>query len=123
MRVFRVDRIKKLTLRHDTFAVPDDFDVHRYLAEETWFPARIQVRMRLSPRAARAALEEHASWDTMEEQPDGSLVVTFGAAELDWAARVALWYGPDVEVLEPQELRQRLAEWARAVSSLYSPDG
>jgi predicted DNA-binding transcriptional regulator YafY len=47
-------------------------------------------------------------------------VVTFGAAELEWAARVALWYGPDVEVLEPEELRQRVREWARAVADQYS---
>ncbi|MGD8968972.1 MAG: YafY family protein [Anaerolineae bacterium] len=123
LRTFRVDRIQELTLCRDTFEVPDDFDVHRYLAEETWFPARIQVRMRFSPKAARDALEERASWDTTERQPDGSLVVTFGAAELEWAARVALWYGPDVEVLQPDELRQHLHQWARAVSLLYASDG
>jgi predicted DNA-binding transcriptional regulator YafY len=120
MRTFRVDRIQELSLRPDSFQVPDDFDVHRHLAEETWFPAQIQVRMRFPPHAARDALEGGASWDTAEQQPDGSLIVTFGAAEPEWAARVALWYGPDVEVLEPEELRQRLHEWARAVSSLYA---
>jgi predicted DNA-binding transcriptional regulator YafY len=123
LRTFRVDRIRELTLRRDTFEVPDDFDVHRYLAQETWFPPRYRVRMRFTPQGALEALDERAHWDTMEEQPDGSLVVTFGAAELEWAARVALWYGPDVVVLEPQELRQRLHQWARAVSSLYGSPG
>jgi predicted DNA-binding transcriptional regulator YafY len=120
MRTFRVDRIQELALRPDSFEVPDDFDVHRHLAEETWFPAQIQVRMRFPPHAAREAREGGASWDTAEEQPDGSLIVTFGAAEPEWAARVALWYGHDAEVLEPEEMRQRLHEWARAVSSLYA---
>ena len=119
LRTFRVDRIQALTLLRDTYEVPDDFDIHEHLAQETWFPPQIRVRMRFTPRGALEALDERAHWDTMEEQPDGSLVVTFGAAELEWAARVALWYGPHVEVLEPEELRQRLREWARAVADQY----
>jgi predicted DNA-binding transcriptional regulator YafY len=123
LRTFRVDRIQDLTLLRDTYEVPHDFDIHEHLAQETWFPPQTRVRMRFTPQGALEALDERAHWDTMEEQPDGSLVVTFGAAELEWAARVALWYGPDVEVLEPQELRQRLHQWARAVSSLYASRG
>ena len=75
--------------------------------------------MRFSPQAALDAQEEGRSWDTMEERPDGSLVVTFGATDLAWAARVALWYGPDVEVLEPVELRQRMKELATAIAARY----
>ncbi|MBS3783837.1 MAG: YafY family transcriptional regulator [Anaerolineae bacterium] len=119
LRVFRVDRIQELALRRDTYDVPEDFDVHQYLAEAEWFPPRFEVRMRFSPQAALDAQEEGRSWDTMEERPDGSLVVTFGATDLAWAARVALWYGPDVEVLEPVELRQRMKELATAIAARY----
>ena len=121
LRTFRVDRIRELALRRETYSVPDDFDVRRYLAEETWFPPRFEVRMRFSPKAARDARDEASSWETMEEKADGSLVVTFGATDLTWAARVALWYGPEVTVMEPEELRRRLAEWARAVAEKYPP--
>jgi predicted DNA-binding transcriptional regulator YafY len=121
MRVFRVDRIQQLNLLRETYEVPGDFDVHQYLAEETWFPPQIRVRMRFSPQAALDALEERTNWDAMEEQPDGSVVVTFGAAELEWAARVALWHGPEVEVLEPEELCERVKELARAVVDRYPP--
>ncbi|MGD9002629.1 MAG: YafY family protein [Anaerolineae bacterium] len=121
MRVFRVDRIQKLALSRGTFDVPDEFDVHQYLAQETWFPAQFQVRMRFSPHATDDALEERASWETVEEEPDGSLVVTFGATDLAWAARVVLWYGPQVTVLQPEQLRQRVKELARAVVDRYGP--
>jgi predicted DNA-binding transcriptional regulator YafY len=121
LRTFRVDRIQELTLLRDTYEVPDDFDIHQYLAEETWFPPQFRVRMRFTPQAAREALDERAYWESTEEEPDGSLVVTFGAAELQWAARVALWHGPEVEVLEPEELRQRVKELARAVVNVYRP--
>jgi predicted DNA-binding transcriptional regulator YafY len=123
LRTFRVDRIQELTLQHDTYQVPDDFDVHQHLAQETWFPPRFRIRMRFTPQGALEALDERAYWDTTEEQPDGSVVVAFDAAELEWAARVAFWYGPEVEVLEPEELRRRVSEWARAVSSLYTSNG
>ena len=76
--------------------------------------------MRFSPQAALDAQEEGWSWDTVEQQPDGSLVVTFGATDLAWAARVALWYGPQVEVLEPKELRRRIKDLAIAIAERYA---
>jgi predicted DNA-binding transcriptional regulator YafY len=121
LRTFRVDRIQRLTLLETTYRVPESFDVHRYLAEEPWFPVQFQVRLRFSPQAARDVRDEGSSWDTVEEEPDGSLVVSFGASDLGWAARVALWYGPDVTVLEPEELRRRLKELASAVADKYPP--
>jgi predicted DNA-binding transcriptional regulator YafY len=120
MRTFRVDRIEELELLENNYQVPDGFDVHEYLAENPWFPVQLRVRMRFSPQAARDAREEGSSWDTMEEAPDGSLVVTFGATDLDWAARVVLWYGPDVTVLEPDALRRRVGELADDVAARYA---
>lgn len=120
IRTFRVDRIRELTLLSEAFDAPDDFDVRAHLAQETWFEPRIRVRMRFAPEAVMEAMDERATWDTMEEEPDGSLVVTFGATGLTWAARVALWYGPQVEVLEPEELRHKLEAWARAVAEGYA---
>ncbi|MGD2145251.1 MAG: YafY family protein [Anaerolineae bacterium] len=120
MRTFRVDRIQSLSLREEVYTVPHDFDIHQYLAKESWFPLQIQVRMRFTPEAAVEALEEPAYWDTVEEQPDGSLEVTFSASDLDWAVRVALGFGPRATVLEPEALRQRVYEWASAVSERYA---
>jgi len=120
LRTFRVDRIEDLALLRETYRVPETFDVRRYVAEADWFPAQLQVRMRFSPEAAQDARDEGSSWDTMEEEPDGSLVVTFGASDLAWAARVALWYGPDVTVLEPEELRRRLKDLAGQVADQYT---
>jgi predicted DNA-binding transcriptional regulator YafY len=122
LRTFRVDRILELSPGRSSYTVPEDFDVHTYLEEETWFPPEIHVRMRFSPDAAAEAREEAHAWDEMEEQPDGSLIVSFGATNPDWAARVALWYGPDVAVLEPEELRERLRTIARSLLTVYQND-
>lgn len=123
MRTFRVDRIRELTLLDQRFDLPSGFDVQEYLADEDWLQPTVQVRMRFSPQVAPEAFDDRAMWDEIDEQPDGSIIVTFGASSLDWAARVVLWRGPQVEVLEPEELRRWVAEWARAMASRYTlPD-
>jgi hypothetical protein len=65
-------------------------------------------------QAAHVALDNRAMWQTCEEQPDGSLIVTLTLPDLQWAACMALGYGPIVTVLQPQELRHLAREWAQA---------
>ena len=120
IRSFRVDRILELALLEQTFEVPEDFDIHAYLKSEPHSQPQVQVRMRFAPEAALLALDDRAFWDEVEEQPDGSVVVTFARPILEMAARAALSYGSEVIVLEPEELRRLVRERARAVAVLYS---
>jgi len=119
MRTFRVDRIIELTLLDETFDVPTDFDIQEYLAAESHPQPQVQVRMRFAPEAALEALDNRAFWETVEERPDGSVVVTFNAPDLEWPLRVALSYGPHAVVLEPDELRCLVSERARAIAAQY----
>ena len=123
VRTFRVDRIVELTLLDRTFDVLADFDIEEYLAAEPHTQPRVQVRIRFAPEAALMALDDRAFWETVEEQPDGSLVVTFAAPDLEWPARVALSYGPHAVVLEPDELRCLVSERARAIAAQYASAG
>jgi len=123
VRTFRVDRIVELTLLDRTFDVPADFDIREYMAAEPHTQPRVQVCMRFAPEAALLALDDRAFWETVDEQPDGSLVVTFAAPDLEWPARVALSYGPHAVVLEPEELRCLVSERARATVALYVSTG
>jgi predicted DNA-binding transcriptional regulator YafY len=91
------------------FQVPDDFDGGEYLdgsrvyrgAEET------TVRVRYSPRIARWISEREGA----DPSADGSLTVTHRVADPHWIVRHVLQYGPDAEVLEPEEVRG----WVRGV--------
>ncbi len=65
------------------------------------------------------ALDDRAFWETVEEQPDGSVIVIFAVPSLEWAARTVLSFGSHVIVLEPEELRCLVNEQARAVIELY----
>jgi len=123
MRSFRVDRIVELTLLSVTFDLPPDFDVRAYLAAEPHVQPQVQVRMRFAPEAALLALDDRAMWEELEEQPDGSVIVTLCGPSLEWAARTALSYGPQTVVLEPEELRRLMRERARAVAAQYGSAG
>ena len=120
IRSFRVDRIVELTLLDETFDVPGDFDIQKYIAAEPHTQPQVQVRIRFAPQAALLALDDRALWDTLEEQSNGSVIVTLAVPNLEWAARMALGYGPHAVVLEPDELRCMVSERARAIAALYA---
>ncbi len=120
IRFFRLDRIVELTLLDQTFQMRADFDIHEQLNKEFQPPSQVQVRMRFAPEGALIALDNRMVWDTLEEQRDGSIVVTFTSPDLTWAAPMVLSFGPIVSVLEPEELRKMVLEWAEAVTKQYT---
>ena len=122
VRTFRVDRIRQLMLLEEPFDVPAEFDVQEYLAAEPYTQPHLNVCLRFGPEAALAARDDQAVWDRMDERPDGSVVVSFGAPSIEWAAQQAFYYGPQVTVLEPAKLRTLVQEQAQAIAALYAAD-
>jgi predicted DNA-binding transcriptional regulator YafY len=119
LRSFRVDRMHALNLTAQVFQTPDDFDIRAYLADEWKAQPLIAVRMRFAPQVAHVAQYNRVYWESLEEQPDGSVLVTMHTPDLMWAASNALAYGPMVKVLEPPELQRLVAEWAQAIHDQY----
>ncbi len=120
LRLFRVDRISELAPTDQAFTIPADFDIHAFLAAEFQGEQMVRVRMRFNPQAATVALDNPLNWEAMEKETDGSIVVSFSAPDLTWAASTILAYGSLVTALEPVELRQMVSEWAREIQQLYS---
>ncbi len=77
----------------------------------------VGVRVRLRPQA-RWVAEYYVATDPVEES-DGSLVVTLPTGQLTWAARLLLRLGTDVDVLEPEGLREEIRSQARATLARY----
>jgi len=120
IRSFRVDRIIELALSDQPFSMPDEFNVYDYLASELESEqSGILVRLRFTPEAAVIARGDMNYWDTLEEQPDGSVIVSFKTTELEYTAHMAMGFGPGVLVLEPEELRKLVAEKLRATADQY----
>jgi predicted DNA-binding transcriptional regulator YafY len=115
MRVYRVSRFASVTIRDDGFDRPEGFELAAYWEEwsrsfESSRP-RVEVKVRASELTRRFLPADLRS-------EDGVYVVGFESFEE--AFRELLKFGPDAEVLEPVELRGRLAATAREVADLYA---
>ena len=114
MRVYRVSRFASVRIRDEGFERPEEFDLAAYW--DDWsrsFEAsrpRVEVKLRASELALRFLPR-----DLRGEA--GVFVVGFES--FDDAFRELLKFGPDAEVLEPLELRDRLAATAAEVAALY----
>jgi predicted DNA-binding transcriptional regulator YafY len=111
VRTFRADRIAEISLSDATFSIPPEFDLHAYLKKDLDSQPQVKAKLKVDADTGWLIQGNHSYWDSVEEQADGSTIVTFSAPALEWAASTALAYGPAVEVLEPPELRQMVAEW------------
>jgi predicted DNA-binding transcriptional regulator YafY len=114
MRVYRVSRFASVRIRDDGFERPEGFDLAAYWEE--WsrsFEAslqRVEVRLRASEQVRRLLPADlHGR--------DGEYVVGFQS--LEDAFRELLKFGSDAEVLEPPELRDRIARAASEVAAMY----
>ena len=115
MRVYRVSRVASARVIDEPFERPAGFDLTAFWQE--WSEAfesgrpRVEVSVRVSDRARRYLPGEPRVAD------DGRAVLSF--EDFGQAYRELLRFGPDIEVLEPGELRARVAETARALAALY----
>jgi predicted DNA-binding transcriptional regulator YafY len=130
-RVYRLDRFTAVAVGEDRFVRDEDFDLPRFWEARAEEFARSVLRetvvVRVSPAGAarlpyvtsdrgavRVALEEGEGPDE-----DGWLTLTLPVESQDVAYGQLLGLGPELEVLEPAELRDRFAEAARALRQLY----
>jgi predicted DNA-binding transcriptional regulator YafY len=116
IRTFRVDRILDLELLEQSFEIPAEFNLQTYVDSQPYFQRRIQVRLHFAPETALQALDNRSHWDSLNEQPDGSIIVTFDVPDIEVAASIMMSYTHLSQVLEPAELRELVRERARAIA-------
>lgn len=125
LRTFKVERISRATLTTLRFQRPSNLSVHDLLQHSwgIWYgEQRTLVRLRFNnPAVARRVKETlwHPS-QAIEDLPGGGI---------DWKVEVAgviellPWirgWGADCEVLEPLDLRERVADEMRRAAALYT---
>jgi predicted DNA-binding transcriptional regulator YafY len=100
MRVYRVSRVASVRALEETCERPSGFELESYWRQ--W---------------SRAFEESRPRVEVIARGVKGERTLVF--ENLDEAQREMLRYGPDLEVVAPEELRARIAGTARAVASLY----
>ncbi len=114
MRVYRVSRFVSARVLADQFQRPEGFELDGFWEEwsRTFEEStrRFSVKLRASDLVRRFLPREL-------QGEDGVYTVRFDS--LDDAFRELLKFGPDAEVLDPPELRDRIAVAAAQVADLY----
>ena len=124
MRTFKIERIRTVTLLDTQYEIPPTFDPRETLKDAwgIWYTEKEpeEVVLRFSRKVAPRVRE--TQWhhtEKTEEESDGSLV---------WQAKIAEWqemlpwirgWGADVEVLEPNELRETLMGETKVMAERY----
>lgn len=124
MRTFKVERIERIELLREIYAVPTDFDADQIFNQAwgIWFTEKepIEVELRFSKQVARRVLETrwHPS-EEVNEQDDGSLMWRASIAEPQEMLPWIRGWGADVEVLKPEQLRETLKNEVAKMAGLY----
>ena len=113
LRFFRLDRVRGVDLLEQRFRRPAGFAVEALVQDGRAFHAEeaASLTVRYGPAIARWVAEREGK----EVEADGSLTLEHPLADLDWAVRHVLQYGPDAEVLSPPAAREAVRERLRAV--------
>jgi predicted DNA-binding transcriptional regulator YafY len=128
LRTYRISRVDEVQILDEAFARPSDFDLARYWSEtvaqfEANAPAvEVRViasergfeRMQRMGRAGGRALRDHTP------TADGRSEIRFAFESYEDAYLDLLSLGAEVEVLEPEDLRTRIADMADALHALYA---
>ncbi len=110
--MFRLDRVMEARVREDGFDPPADFDPTDYLDAGRVYRAgdEVRVTVRYSPRIARWIIERGEG----RVEDDGAVVVERLVSDPGWIVRHVLRYGPDAEVIAPDEVRGWVAAALRS---------
>jgi predicted DNA-binding transcriptional regulator YafY len=130
-RTYRVSNITDLAVTEESFERLKDFDLARFWVtssrafETSVYHSNATLRVTarglaklgaLGSRVAQAAAETATPADT-----DGWINVTIPIESVERAASDLIALGADAEVVEPRELRERLAATVQELVRLYGP--
>ena len=125
LRHFKVDRVEAASVGPFVFEVPESFTLQDHLADSFGIfqgDGDVTVKVRFLPRVAPYVLESkwHGS-QKLEKQRDGSVLAEFNLSTTEEIKRWILSFGQQAVVLEPESLRQEMAQELEAMRRHYPP--
>jgi len=124
LRTLKIERIERVEPAAERYEIPDDFDPHALLADAwgIWYTEEppVEVVLKFSARVANRVRETrwHRS-EQLTELEDGSLLWRAWIAEPQEMLPWVRGWGADVEVMEPQRMREAVVEEVIKMARLY----
>jgi predicted DNA-binding transcriptional regulator YafY len=122
IRLFAVDRIKKLEPMQTTFETPENFDIENVLQSSfgAFIGEVIPVEIRFSADVAGYVMEKiwHKS-QSIAQQMDGSIIFKAAVAGTKEIKFWVMSWGSEAQVLAPESLKREIAAEADAMLRNY----
>ena len=111
IRLFRLDRIRQITLLDRNFQKKPGFSLTDFF-KDSWElyqgePVRVKIRFR-GVGAKVVESGQHHSSEKITKLKDGSLIYEVKVNGIEEIGRWVLGFGEDAKVLEPKELREKI---------------
>ncbi len=123
IRVFRLNRIKKVTLTDKNFERKPGFSVEEFF-KDSWEVNQgktAEVKLRFTGKAVKLIeSNQHHPSEKLNKEKDGSLVYSIRVNGTEEITRWIMGFGDMVEVLEPEELRKDIKDKVQKMQKLYS---
>ncbi|MCA0756616.1 YafY family transcriptional regulator [Paenibacillus sp. N4] len=127
LRTFRISRLLAADRLEETFERPAQFELAAFWEQSVGdfkrrlpsYPAKVLLSAEAAGRLER---ERYVKTISAEETGDGRLRAELEFQTLASACEIVLSFGPRMEVLEPSELRERVAAELKAAFGLYRED-
>jgi predicted DNA-binding transcriptional regulator YafY len=126
MRIFRLNRIKKVTILDKSFEIKPGFSLSTFF-KDSWEiyqgePGIVKIRFKGIGALVVESGQHHPS-EKISKSKDGSLIYEVKVNGIEEISRWILGFGENAEVLEPKELRKRMRKTAENLSRMYCKTG
>ncbi len=124
VRIFSFSRMKNVQLTKEHFKVPETFNAKDYIDKTmgVWLSAKTKHKVRLLFSSEIGTFAAEHVWhenQTVKQNADGSVEVSFETTQLPEVKRMVLGQGRTVKVLEPEELVEQIQEEVEAMKNIY----
>ncbi|MBU52671.1 MAG: hypothetical protein CL920_28575 [Deltaproteobacteria bacterium] len=124
IRTFNLARIRRLDKLEESFEEVPDFDIDAYLADgfRTMTGEVMEIELLFDPQVKHVASEKiwHPTQEVIENE-DGSVVLRFQAGGMKEIKTWILGFGPKIQVLKPEKLREAVANDIKKTYERYFP--
>jgi predicted DNA-binding transcriptional regulator YafY len=123
-RTYRISRVQQAETTDQSFSRPDGFELAAYWEQSTLdfkanlpqYPALIKIQIHALTRLQN---ERYITIQEIRSSEEAWMTLSVHCQTVETACQSILSYGPVLEVLEPEELRNRVKASIAAMSTLY----
>lgn len=122
IRIFRLNRIKKVALLDKSFETDPNFSLASFF-KDSWEiyqgkPVAVKIRFKeIGAKVVESGQYHHS--EKISKSQDGSLIYEVKVNGIEEISQWILGFGENAEVLEPKELREKIGSTARKLSRIY----